>query len=67
MRKIVIPYLVFENERIEVPVGFSEILETAWKKRDGNEVDPTAEVVSKYERSTYKQGNGRWATKFKLR
>ncbi len=61
MHKITVPYLMFGNEKIEPPVGLSELLETAWTKR--SEVSDR-EKVSGYKRQVYKNSNGRWVTKF---
>ncbi|MHA6258321.1 hypothetical protein ACXYMX_00280 [Sporosarcina sp. CAU 1771] len=60
MYKIEIPHLSFENEKIETPVGLSELLESTWTVKG----EINNEVVSKFHRTTFKKPNGRWVTKF---
>lgn len=62
MHKIVVPYLTFENEKIDTPVGLSELLEPTWSLDVDNE--GMNEVVNQFKRTTYKRPNGRWSTKF---
>lgn len=62
--KIVIPYLSFANEKIDVPVGLSELLESTWTRKEEVSV---SKVVDKFSRVIYKKPDGRWATKFERR
>ncbi|MEK5334401.1 hypothetical protein [Lysinibacillus sp. FSL W8-0992] len=62
MQKIFIPHLIFEGEKIETPLGLSELLEPAWSTNvDTSKID---EVVSLYDREVYKNERGRWMTKY---
>ncbi|WP_210469680.1 hypothetical protein [Sporosarcina sp. 6E9] len=62
MHKIVVPHLTFEGEKIETPVGLSELLEPAWTLRA--ECEPISDVANGYERRVYKRENGCWTTKY---
>lgn len=63
--KIIIPHLVIGGEKLDVPVGLSEILESTWSKEKND--DSIGEIVNRYNRTVYKQENGRWATKYELK
>lgn len=64
MHKIEIPYLIFEGEKIETPVGLSELLESAWKL--DSDCESTSDIVNKFDRKAYKNKDGRWVTKFEV-
>lgn len=63
--KIEIPYLLIGGFKVETPVGLSELLESAWSRK--SEIQRDREFVSKYERTVFKNENGRWVTRYSLK
>ncbi|MGE7667393.1 hypothetical protein ACQKMN_16965 [Ureibacillus composti] len=63
MYKIVIPYLQIGEFRVETPVGLSELLENAWVLRKENK-DEVKKFVSKFNRTVYRNAEGRLVTRY---
>ena len=64
-QKIVVPYLIFQNQRFPVPPGFSELLEKTWVHESElkEEFEKERAVLEKYSRHV-EQVNGKWRTVF---
>lgn len=62
MPRIIIPFLEIGGERVETPIGFSELLDPVWSSNV--DTRKTKEIASQFECTTYKNEKGRWVTCF---
>lgn len=66
-QRIIVPHLIFENQRFPIPPGFSELLEKTWVHESElkEELEKEKKVLEKYSRRT-EIVNGKWRTVFTL-
>ncbi|RKJ30802.1 hypothetical protein D7X33_41070 [Butyricicoccus sp. 1XD8-22] len=62
MTQINIPYLQIGEYRIETPIGLSELLQPAWSKQKDD--DDVKEFATQYERTVFRNSEGRLVTKY---
>lgn len=63
--KIEIPYLQVGEFKVPTPVGLSELLEPAWSIKKESQIDSA--FISKYERTVFKNEDGRLVTRYSLK
>ncbi len=61
-QQIIIPYLQIGEFRIKTPIGLSELLQPAWSKP--KEDDDVEELALQYERTVFRNSEGRLVTKY---
>lgn len=60
--QITIPYLQIGEFRVETPIGLSELLQPSWSKPKKD--DKTEKFLSQYERTVFRNSEGRIVTKY---